>query len=388
MILDNSMIQNSLLSPEALRRRKNLKKGIDFTLLVIGQEGSGKVSFINTLCNQTVLDKDTFNIKPEHSSVSPGIDIVKLHVNITDDKDSTPIALDIVMTPGFGDNIDNSRCITRVVDFIEREFDQMLEEECSIQRNPKFKDGRPHVALFFIKPTSRGLREMDVIALKRLTKLVNVIPVIAKADSLTDDELKLNKRLIMGDIRANKIKIYDFSTDSQDNEAIAEAQWLFETLPFAVAGSYEKEYIDGKMVHTREYDWGTMHVEDTDHTDFTTLRNSLFGSHLEELKTSSHQVLYESWRRDKLASNGGVLNANTISSNYSKPGSKSTSMVHPTPYVENLTESNVSLTELFKTDILGPTTLLEIERKKKQMEAYMADLKNLEMRLRNTGINA
>lgn len=89
-----------------------------------------------------------------------------------------------------------------------------------------------------------------------------------------------------------------------------------------------------------------------------------------------------------MASNGGVLNANTISSNYSKPGSKSTSMVHPTPYVENLTESDVSLTELFKTDILGPTTLLEIERKKKQMEAYMADLKNLEMRLRNTGINA
>ena len=51
------------------------------------------------------------------------------------------------------------------------------------------KDNRIHVALYFIQPTGHSLREIDIEFLKRIGPRVNVIPVIAKADSLTKEEL-------------------------------------------------------------------------------------------------------------------------------------------------------------------------------------------------------
>eukprot|EP00842_Homolaphlyctis_polyrhiza_P001428 jgi/Hompol1/2286/HPOL_002141-RA len=40
-------------------RRKNLKKGLTFTILVAGPAGSGKTSFINTLCENPVFPQRT-----------------------------------------------------------------------------------------------------------------------------------------------------------------------------------------------------------------------------------------------------------------------------------------------------------------------------------------
>ena len=36
-------------------RRKNAKRGLTFTIMVAGQSGSGKTTFINTLCEASVL---------------------------------------------------------------------------------------------------------------------------------------------------------------------------------------------------------------------------------------------------------------------------------------------------------------------------------------------
>jgi septin family protein len=42
-------------------------------------------------------------------------------------------------------------------------------------------------------------------------------------------------------------------------------------------------------------------VEDTDHSDFVALRSVLFGSHLQELREITHEVLYEKYRTEKLS---------------------------------------------------------------------------------------
>jgi cell division control protein 11 len=61
-----------------------------------------------------------------------------------------------------------------------------------------------------------GLRELDIELMRRLSPLVNVIPVIGKADSLTPLELAESKKLIMEDIEHYRIPVYVDRLSSDD----------------------------------------------------------------------------------------------------------------------------------------------------------------------------
>ena len=52
------------------------------------------------------------------------------------------------------------------------------------------KDTRVHALLYFIAPTGHSLKPVDIEFMKRLGTRVNLIPVIAKSDTLTDEEIK------------------------------------------------------------------------------------------------------------------------------------------------------------------------------------------------------
>ena len=54
-------------------------------------------------------------------------------------------------------------------------------------------DTRIHCCLFFVAPTGHTLNselttQIDIVVLKRLAEVVNVVPVIAKSDSMTLQE--------------------------------------------------------------------------------------------------------------------------------------------------------------------------------------------------------
>jgi len=84
------------------------------------------------------------------------------------------IALTIVDTPGFGDNIDNEFAYVwqhstrhglhssinirfqEIVGYLERQYDDILAEESRIKRNPRFRDNRVHALLYFIPPTGHA----------------------------------------------------------------------------------------------------------------------------------------------------------------------------------------------------------------------------------------
>lgn len=46
---------------------------------------------------------------------------------------------------------------SEIVEYLEREYDNILAEESRIKRNPRFKDNRVHALLYFITPTGHGL---------------------------------------------------------------------------------------------------------------------------------------------------------------------------------------------------------------------------------------
>ena len=60
-------------------------------------------------------------------------------------------------------------------------------------RDRHIQDTRIHCCLYFINPTGHSLRPIDIIVMKKLSEVVNVVPVIAKADSLTLVERDLFK---------------------------------------------------------------------------------------------------------------------------------------------------------------------------------------------------
>ncbi|RIB18572.1 Septin-domain-containing protein [Gigaspora rosea] len=281
-------------------RRKNVKKGFQFTLMVVGASGTGRSTFVNTLCGSEVLAKKLCDT-PETAHVEAGIRIKPVTVEL--DEDGARIALTIVDTPGFGDNIDNEFCFQEIMGYLERQYDDILAEESRIKRNPRFRDNRVHALLYFITPTGHSLREIDIELMKRLSPRVNVIPVIGKADTCTPAELAEFKRMIMEDIEHYNIPIYNFPFDVEedDEETVEENSELRALLPFAIIGSEEEIIVNGRSVRGRQYPWGVVEVDDPQHSDFARLRSALLSSHLQDLKEITHDFLYENYRTEKLS---------------------------------------------------------------------------------------
>lgn len=90
---------------EEIRRRTIAKKGIQFCIMILGESGSGKSTFVNNLCNRNVFEENNI-VDSEKAHMNPGIEIYSRQIQMNE-QNSTPISLDLVMIPGFGDNIDN-----------------------------------------------------------------------------------------------------------------------------------------------------------------------------------------------------------------------------------------------------------------------------------------
>lgn len=138
-----------------LRRKKNVKKGIQFCLMVCGASGTGRTTFVNTLCGQPVLPSKDSVDDPTVAHLEEGVKIKPVTVELELDEEGTRVSLTIVDTPGFGDNIDNESAFGEISSFLERQFDDILAEESRIKRNPRFRDNRVHVLLYFVQPTGK-----------------------------------------------------------------------------------------------------------------------------------------------------------------------------------------------------------------------------------------
>ena len=131
---------------------------------------------------------------------------------------------------------------------------------------------------------------------------VNVIPVIAKSDTLTVSELKLFKQRIQDDLKYHKISYFNFPYDPEvdDDEGIADNRELQSMIPFSMVGAEDTFVVAGREVRGRKYHWGVVEVDNAQHCDFSRLRYALFTSHLQDFKDVTHDILYENYRTLKL----------------------------------------------------------------------------------------
>ncbi len=129
--------------------------------------------------------------------------------------------------------------------------------------------------------------------MKALHHKVNIVPIIAKADALTHEEVVQMKQnvcknelkefeqikliQILEQIRDHNIQIYQIpECDSDEDEEFKEQnRKLKEAVPFAVISSTQTLEVKGKKVRGRMYPWGLVEVENSEHCDFIKLRTML-----------------------------------------------------------------------------------------------------------------
>ena len=137
--------------------------------------------------------------------------------------------------------------------------------------------------------------------MKRLGTRVNLIPVIAKADTLTQNDLYTFKQRIRQVIQAQGIRIYQPPIELDDEVSAEHARVLSEAMPFSIIGSTEDVTTpDGRTVKGREYLWGVAEVENENHCDFRKLRSLLIRTYMLDLIGSTEELHYENYRQAQM----------------------------------------------------------------------------------------
>ncbi|XP_023511333.2 septin-14 isoform X1 [Equus caballus] len=273
---------------------KSIQQGFSFNILCVGETGIGKSTLIDTLFNTNLKDKKSSHF---YSNVGLKIQTYKLQEN------NVQLKLTVVNTVGYGDQINKEASYQPIVDYIDAQFEAYLQEELKIKRSfIDYHDSRIHVCLYFISPTGHSLKSLDLLTLKNIDTKVNIIPLIAKADTLSKSDLQKFKFKIMNELVSHGIQIYQFPTDDQSTAQVNSS--MNGHLPLAVVGSTDEVKVGKRVVRGRQYPWGVLQVENENHCDFVKLRDILLSTNMEDLKQQTHTWHYENYRCCKLQEMG------------------------------------------------------------------------------------
>uniref|UniRef100_A0A670IL64 Septin 9 n=1 Tax=Podarcis muralis TaxID=64176 RepID=A0A670IL64_PODMU len=235
-------------------RRKAMKQGFEFNIMVVGQSGLGKSTLINTLFKSKISRK---SVQPSPEERIPKTIEIKSITHDIEEK-GVRMKLTVIDTPGFGDHINNENCWQPIMKFINDQYEKYLQEELNINRKKRIPDTRVHCCIYFIPATGHSLRPLDIEFMRRLSKVVNIVPVIAKADTLTLEERDYFKQRITADLLANGIDVYPQKQFDEDSEDRLINEKFREMIPFAVVGSDQEYQINGRRILGRKTKWGTI----------------------------------------------------------------------------------------------------------------------------------
>ncbi|KAI8620771.1 Septin-type guanine nucleotide-binding (G) domain-containing protein [Chytriomyces sp. MP71] len=289
--------------------RKLLKRGFAFNLMVVGRSGLGKSTLVNTLFASHLVDSKGLLKISENGQPIQTTEIQSISHLI--EENGVRLKLTITDTPGYGDQVNNDQCWEPVTKYIKDQYSAFLRKELTPTRDRRINDTRVHAVLFFIAPTGHALTPLDIAVMRRVSEIANVIPVIAKSDSLTLEERVAFKKRIKDEIEFHGIRTFPYAdvfVDVEEDAPMTEEEKaerqlvnaVREVIPFAVVGSERNVVVDGKAVRGRRTRWGVINVENPEHCEFVDLRNFLTRTHLQDLIDVTSMVHYESYRTKQL----------------------------------------------------------------------------------------
>ncbi|KAJ7572475.1 septin [Mycena floridula] len=268
--------------PTLFKHKIVAKRGAHFTIMVVGESGLGKTTLINTLFSTELSPPKNYS-RRHHKQLDKltEVDIIKAEL----EEKQFRVKLTVIDTPGFGDYVNNRDSWSPIIEFID---DQHEAYEQQPQRGEK-TDLRVHAS-----------SNPDIEIMKRLGTRVNLIPVVAKADTLTQNDLFVFKQRVRDVIRAQTIRIYNPPIVA-DEESADHARTLIDAIPFSIIGSTEDvKTPDGRIVKGREYMWGVAEVDNEAHCDFKKLRSLLIRIHMLDLISTIEDSHYENYRQQQM----------------------------------------------------------------------------------------
>ncbi len=161
--------------------------------MVVGESGLGKSTLINSLFQTDIYKNKTTKNCSSTKDLNSTVQLEASTVEI--EERGVKLRLTIVDTPGFGDAINSSECFKPIIQYIDSKFEHFLNDESGLNRR-NISDNRVHCCFYFISPWGHGLKPLDIECMKALQGKVNIIPIIAKADTLTPSEVKKLKNRV------------------------------------------------------------------------------------------------------------------------------------------------------------------------------------------------
>ncbi|TGZ79270.1 Septin-domain-containing protein [Ascodesmis nigricans] len=161
-----------------------------------------------------------------------------------------------VDTPGYGSGTSFLECIEPVVRYVEAQFErtQSLLGSGEGDLMPLISgDGPPHVDIVFYVILHR-LKPVDIEFIRRLSPYTNVLPVIAKSDTLTPQQLQTLKVSILNDLRSAGIRSFTFNLSPGDLKN-STSDSPTPSAPFAISSAIapDTDTMDASVLMSPDY---------------------------------------------------------------------------------------------------------------------------------------
>lgn len=274
------------------KARLQLKsKPINLNLLILGDSNIGKTSFINTILIKYFR---LINLKPKNPP-KPTRQFLPNKAVISNSE--LELRVNLIDSPGFGFFSNREKWVKTVSEFIFQQASEYKKIKKTSEKN-QLEDKRIHLALYFIE--GPRCKESDLGVMFELQKVVNIIPVLAKADGYSQNEIFEVKLAILTQCIDAEIQFFDVVTSEEVIRELENSQ-LGTLPPFAIISAGRLVEFSGKIKFFREYPWGVCDIHDKQCSDFKLLCKLLFGYLVIPIIESAKKLNRENLRKLKFA---------------------------------------------------------------------------------------
>lgn len=200
--------------------------------------------------------------------------------------------LSIVDLPNFGGKHNKKEAGRAVLSYLEDQFEANLREESQLRRQQvDNQDSRVHGVIYFHNPSAHQLSKLDLELIGRMSKVANVLLVIAKGDTLLRHEYLRLKNNIREQLAEANIRVFQGSE-------LADSP----VEPFICVGGADLL----ASVPARNYAWGSLKINPAASPaslNINGLTNLLFKNFLPDLILET-EAKYASWKREIIRRSG------------------------------------------------------------------------------------
>jgi septin family protein len=287
-------------------------KGKSFKIMVVGETGLGKTTCLQTIFHEAAgeIKQLMRNASDNGSSILQSTQEIKSYGPITlFGSSGNKLALHIVDTPGYMTFKEEQQSSQKVFEDAQKYVKDQLEhwygQEESVDQLPveERDDARVHACLYFIAP--HRMKPIDITYMSYLQEYTNIVPILAKADTLTTREQEDQKQEVLNSIASGKINIFrPLEEEVGKLKAITphsprpSSERMRTFPPYAVIGCSDEIEKDGKTVRGRQYPYGFAEVDNPNHCDVQALVSALLSKSHEELRLQT-DAKYRKYRNEK-----------------------------------------------------------------------------------------